>query len=254
MNKPNSNGPSKKRIASIGLIVAVLCLALFLGLYFSRLIPDNNSVANSPTVVSPFDYSLIVVGTNAEVIQGNMLSINVTAGYLEGESKNVSLELSGLPQQSTYSFNPQKGVPTMGSPFNSTLQILVSEETPSDYYNLTIISKADSGKIHSSQYELSVLNSKIILSGTVITNNATPTQITFEQLSSTGSLTGKTYSSVINSGNYSVELPNNEFFAVRVAWTGPDGTTGTQHFIQPYRVNAGVGVNSINCPFEWDTA
>ena len=91
------------------------------------------------------------------------------------------------------------------------------------------------------------------VSGTVTTNEGIPTQIVFEQLSPSGSLTDKVYISAIVLGNYSVVLPNKEFFAVSVDWTKPDGTTGTNHFIQPYGTNAGADVNSINCPFEWET-
>jgi hypothetical protein len=99
-----------------------------------------------------------------------------------------------------------------------------------------------------------IVNTTVLLSGTVTTNEGVPTQIIFKQLSSSGSLTGKVYYSAIVSSNYSVVLPNKEFFAVSVDWTKPDGTAGTHHFIQPYGTNADVGVNSITCPFEWETA
>lgn len=97
-------------------------------------------------------------------------------------------------------------------------------------------------------------NTSVQVSGTVTTNEGVPTQIIFEQMSTSGSLTGKVYSSAIISGNYSVVLPNKEFFAVSVNWENPNGTSGTHHFIQPYGTNAGIGVNSITCPFEWDIA
>jgi hypothetical protein len=73
-------------------------------------------------------------------------------------------------------------------------------------------------------------------------------------MSTSGSLTGKVYSSSIVSGNYSVVLPNKEFFAVSINWEKTDGTSGTHHLIFPYGTNAGLGVNSITCPFEWETA
>jgi hypothetical protein len=234
-------------------VVVVLLIVLFLGLYFSRLSPVNDSNSQTPTN-PPFDYGLSVSETNATLIQGNTLSINLIATYLEGQPENVSFDLSGLPQQAMYSFNPPKGMPTNSTSFNSTLQIPITEQVPSAYYNLTITSQADNGKTHTAQYYLAVLNAKISVSGIVTTNNATPTEIVFEQLSPSGTLTGKTYSSTIISGNYEVQLPNKEFFAVSVDWTRPDGTSGTQYFVQPYRTDAGVGVNSITCPFEWETS
>ena len=129
----------------------------------------------------------------------------------------------------------------------------VTEFVPSDRYYLTITSTADNGKTYSSNYDLTVLNSKISLSGTVTTNKGRiPTKIIFEQMGSSGGLTGKAYSSVIYvSGNYAVVLPNKEFFAVSVEYKSPDGTSGIKGFIQPYGTSAEVGVNSITCPFAW---
>jgi hypothetical protein len=56
----------------------------------------------------------------------------------------------------------------------------------------------------------------------------------------------------MSEGNYVVVLPNQEFFAVKVAYIRPEAT-GIQHFIQPYRTNAGVGVHLVDCPFGWVT-
>ncbi len=173
------------------------------------------------------------------------------ASYLGGQPENVSFDLSGLPQQVTYTFTPQEGLPTNISSFNCTLLIPITEQVPSGYYNLTINSKTDNGKTNSVQCYLAVLNANVLVAGRVTTNNVAPTEIVFEELSSSGSLTGKTFSSVIISGNYEVELPNKEFFAVSVNWSKPDGTTGLHYFILPYGTDAGVGVSSINCPFEW---
>jgi hypothetical protein len=165
------------------------------------------------------------------------------------------LAATGIPKEADYSFTLPKGVPTSNSSFNSTLIIPVTESVPSDRYNLTITSTAGNGKTHSSHYDLTVINSKVSVSGTVTTNKGRiPAQIIFEQMSSSVSPTGEVYSSAIFSGNYAVVLPNKEFFAVSVNWESPDGTSGIQHFIQPYGTSAGVGVNSITCPFAWETA
>jgi hypothetical protein len=238
-------------------VIVILLIAFFLGIYFSRLSPVSNP--NNQTPTNPqFDYSLSVSETNVTLIQGNTLWINLTATYLEGQPENISFYLSGLPQQANYSFNPPKGVPSNSTSFNSTLQIQITEQVPSAYYNLTITSQANNSKTHAAQsahYYLAVLNDKISVSGKVTTNNKTPTKVVFEQLSSPyGSLTGKIYSSTIISGNYSVELPNKTYFALSVDYTRPDGTSGTHHFILPFSTDAAVGVNSITWPFGWETS
>ena len=97
------------------------------------------------------------------------------------------------------------------------------------------------------------VGTSLLVSGTVIANEGVPTKITFEQMSSTGSLTGQIYSSAVILGNYSVFLPKGEFFAVSVNWEKPDRSTGIHYFIQPYGTNGRAGVNSITCPFEWET-
>jgi hypothetical protein len=232
----------------------VILIIFFSGLYFSQLSPTSNSNNQTPTS-PPFNYSLSISQTNITIMQDNTLSLDVIVTCLGGEPENVSFTLSGLPQQATYSFNPPEGMPTNGTSFNSTLKIAITEQIPSAYYNLTITSMPDNTQTHTAQFNLGVINDKISVSGTVTTNHATPTRIEFEQISSSGALTGKTYSSTIyDSGTYKVELPNKEFFAVSVNYKRPNGTTGVQHFIQPYGTYADVGVNSINCPFAWMTA
>ncbi len=251
-----SNTLSKKRtIGIIGILVAILFLAFLLSLSWNGLFSSNNPINNNPTPAStPFDYNLSVPKMDTTVMQGNTVPIDILITYIQGSPENVLLNATGIPKQATYSFTQVEGVPTNSSSFNSTLTIFVTELVPSDQYKITITSTANNGKTYSSHYDLSVIDSKISVSGRVTTNEGIPNQIIFEQMSSYGSLTGKVYSSPIVSGNYAVVLPSEEYFAVSVNWEKTDGTSGTHHFIFPYGTLAGVGVNSITCPFEWEIA
>ena len=236
-------------------MVAILLLALLVSLNWNSFFQSNNQTNDNPTPASIlFDYNLSVPKLDSTVMQGNTVPINILITYTQGSPENVLLNATGIPKEANYSFTQIEGVPTNNSSFNSTLTILITEFVPSDQYNITITSTATNGKTYSSNYDLTVINSKISVSGTVTTNQGVPTQIHFEQMSESGSLTGKVYSSAIVSDTYSVVLPNKEFFAVSVNWESPNGTSGIHYFIQPYGTNARVGVNSITCPFEWETA
>ncbi len=237
-------------------MVGILFLAVLVSLSWNGFFQSNNQTNNNPTLAStPFDYNLSVLKLDSIVMQGNTVPIDIVITYAQGSPEKVLLNATGISKEANYSFTQVEGAPTNNSSFNSTLTILVTEFMLSDQYNITITSTATNGKTYSSHYDLTVINSKISVSGTVTTNKGRiPTQIIFEQMSGSGSLTGKVYSSSIVSGTYSVVLPNKEFFAVSVNWESPDGTSGIQYFIQPYGTNAGVGVNSIICPFEWETA
>jgi hypothetical protein len=237
-------------------LVTILFLAVLVSLDWTGFFHSNNQTNNNLTPASPpFDYNLSVPKLDSTVIQGNVATINILITYTQGSPEKVLLNATGIPKEANYSFTQIEGVPTNNSSFNSILTILITEFVPSDQYNITITSTATNGKTNSSNNDLTVINSKISDSGTVTTNKGIiPTQIHFEQMSVSGSLTGKVYSSAIVSGTYSVVLPNKEFFAVSVNWENPDGTSGIHYFIQPYGTNAGVGVNSITCPFEWETA
>ena len=108
----------KWTIGIVAVVVAVLLIAS-LGLYISRPSPVSKPTNQTPTS-PPFDYSFNIEKTNATVIQGNTLSINLTATYLQGQPEDISFLLSNFPQQAIYSFNPPNGIPTNSTSFNST--------------------------------------------------------------------------------------------------------------------------------------
>jgi hypothetical protein len=95
-----------------------------------------------------------------------------------------------------------------------------------------------------------MISAEVSVSGTVTTNKErTPTEITFQLLWKPNAAT-QTFTAPIQSGNYEISLPNNEFFAVSVDWRSPEGSNGTQNFIQPFSTT--FGKTTIICPFAWE--
>jgi len=247
----SNNFRRNRNVGIVAIVIALLIIALVGSLYLR-----GNSPTLTPTeTMTPnpisFDYHLDVSPTNSTIMQGNSVQIQVTISYVQGSPENITLSAIGIPDRATYTFSQLQGFPSNNSTFNSTLIINVSETVPTDSYSITVNSTSDNGKTYSSSYILSVLSSKISVSGTV--NGGTgvvPTQIVFEQLSATGATT-ETFTVPVQSGEYVISLPNKQFYAVSVTWESLDGSSGTQQFIQPYGVNAGVGISSVNCPFSW---
>jgi hypothetical protein len=237
----------------MGALIIVALVSGFCFLHFGSLPTQEPADKTTQSASVPFDYHLGVFPINGTVIQGNSVQADVALTYVQGTPENVKLSAIGVPEGASYSFSPLQGSPTEDSVFNSTLVIHVSESAPTNSYPITITAVADNGKMHNSSYTLSVivLDSIIKVSGTVNGGiGIVPTQITFEQLSSTGAHV-QTFTAMVQSGYYTIFLPNKQFYAVSVVWEGPDGTSGTHYFIQPYGVNAEEGVTSITCPFSW---
>jgi hypothetical protein len=236
-------------------VAALTIVALVTGFYLLRL---GNSPTQEPADETtppasvPFDYHLDVFPTNETVLQGNTAQTNVTLTYVQGTPENVTLSASGTPESASYSFSTLEGSPTEDSVINSTLTIHVSDSTPSKSYPITVTAVADNGKMHNSSYTLSVivLNSAVKVSGTVDGGiGIIPTQITFDQLSSTGARV-QAFTASVQSGHYTIFLPDKQFYYVSVVWEGSDGFSGTHYFIMPCGVNA-EGAASITIPFSW---
>ena len=246
----NQRVPSKRNLgiaaAALLLLIAVLGGTLFLSEnYAAQTQTAKPTPAPTPT---PFDYHLDVSPSNSTVMQGNSVKVDVTISYVLGSPENVTLNAPGIPSGAACTFSQQQGAPSSNSTFHSILTIQVPEAVPTNTYNITINATAENGKTHSSQYTLSVLAAKVSVAGTVSEGSKTPIQIIFEQLSPSGA-TVQTFTAPIQSGNYAISLPNKQFYAVSVAWNSYDGSSGIHHYILPYGVDAGVGVNSVNCPF-----
>lgn len=205
----------------------------------------------NPTPISiPFDYNLSVSPTKGNVMQGNDIHANVTINYLQGLPENITLNAIGIPLYANYSFSKLEKSPTSNDTLNSILTIHISKDVAHDPYNITITSTSDNGKTYSALYNLSVISAEVSVSGTVTTNKErTPTQITFQLLWKPDAAT-QTFTAPIQSSSYAISLPNNEFFAVKVDWKSPEGSTGTNYFVQPFSTT--FGKTTIICPFSWE--
>jgi hypothetical protein len=240
------------KLIEIAAATATLLIVTLVGILFL----SGNSPTQMPTTEPtpnpiPFNYRLDVSPTNGTTMQGNSVQINVTLAYVTGSPENIMLSAAGIPDGADYAFSQPHGFPSNDSTFTSTLVIHVSEDIPTSTYNVTIKSATDTGKTYSSQYKLSVLNSKVTVSGIVsVGTGVVPTQIIFDPLSNSGA-TVQTFTAPVQSGNYALILPNKQFFAVSVTWEDSEGASGTHHFIMLWNTDAGVGITQINCPFSW---
>ncbi|MCL4430342.1 MAG: hypothetical protein M1167_06275 [Chloroflexi bacterium] len=233
-------------------IVAVLLAVTLVGsLYLGGKSPTQTLPITPTTNPIPFDYRLELSPSHGTAMQGKSVQVNVTVTYVKGLPENVRLDVEGAPDGTSYSFSQSQGCATNNSIFTSTLTFHVSEATPTNTYNLTINSTADNGTTYSLPYTLSVINVRVLVSGTVKGGTGVvPTQIIFEQLTATNAVV-QTFTAPVQSGQYSVSLPNKQFYAVSIFWESSDGTSGKHQFIMPWNTNADVGVTQIDCPFEW---
>ena len=230
----------------IGIII-VLTGIFFLG---GNPAADRSIDTPAPNPVE-FDYVLDLTSENGTILQGNSVNIKLSISYLQGYSENIMLAASGIPSNADYAFSQSRGFPTNDSTFNSILTIYVSEAVPTNSYSIIVSSTADNGKSYSFPYTLFVLDSRILVSGRANGGvDVIPSEIIFEVIENSGEHTYR-FVTLVEEGNYEISLLNTEFYAVAVCWEKLDGSSGTYYFIQPFRVNAGVGVTSINCPFSF---
>jgi hypothetical protein len=194
-------------------------------------------------------YNIEISPKNATIIQGEKIALNVTVNLLQGKPQNLTFIVVGIPKGAEYSFIPSMGYPAFNSTFNSILMIYTSEAVPTNYYNITIIPVADKVINCSAQFDLSIINSKILVSGTVNgPSGVLPKQIVFDLLYGPPA----TFTASVDSGRFSVSLLNKHLYSVTVQWDNQDGTKGTHHFILPFNLDAGIGVNSLTyADFHW---
>ena len=243
---------NSKRYKSVGiaiLIVTFLIISLLGGLYLNGNSSTQTPLQTPTPTPIPFDYNLTISQTNNTIMQGNSAQINAIITHMQGSPENITLSAIGVPNGTYYTFSKLQESPANSSTSTSTLTIHVSQSTPTNSYNITINSTSENGKTHSSQYTLSVLNSEFTISGTINGGNKVPTQIIFEQLSTTGA-TVQTFTATVTSGQYTITLPNNQwYYAVSINWITPDGQSGTHHYLFPRSYGVGVGITSKMEPF-----
>jgi uncharacterized membrane protein len=89
------------------------------------------------TVSPPMDYTITLVQSSATIIQGESISSTITITLTSGVASQITLSAIGQPPGVEISFNPPMGIP----PFNSVMNIKVSQNTPPGIYTITIIAK-----------------------------------------------------------------------------------------------------------------
>ena len=89
------------------------------------------------TVSPPMDYTITLVQSSATIIQGESISSTITLTLTSGVASQITLSAIGQPPGVEISFNPPMGIP----PFNSVMNIKVSQNTPPGIYTITIIAK-----------------------------------------------------------------------------------------------------------------
>jgi len=89
------------------------------------------------TVSPPIDYTITLVQSSATIIQGESISSTITITLTSGVASQITLSAIGQPPGVEISFNPPMGIP----PFNSVMNIKVSQNTPPGIYTITIIAK-----------------------------------------------------------------------------------------------------------------
>lgn len=246
-----NNNQQNRRIGFVSVVILGLIIVL-LGIFFLNGNPAIDKPIESPAPLPvEFDYFLDATSGIGNVLQGNSVNINLSIFYLQGDPENITLIASGIPVNADYTFSKSSGFPTNNITFNSVLTIYVSKAVPTDSYLITINSTAENGKSYSFPYTLFVLGSGILVSGRVDGGvDVIPTEIMFRVVENSGEITNK-FTALIEDGNYAISLFNHKFYYFGVRWEKLDGSSGIHYFIQPFRVNEGVGVTSKTCSFSF---
>jgi hypothetical protein len=100
---------------------------------------------------APPDFSVSAIPPSQDVVQGDSTTYTVSVTPASGFTGDVSLNLSGLPQDATASFNPGS-ITTSGS---STLTVNTLGSTPVGSYPLTITATSGS-LVHTTMVTLGV--------------------------------------------------------------------------------------------------
>jgi hypothetical protein len=226
--------------------------------------------SNTPPSPVSFDYNFGVYPNNGSVQQGNSLQTNANITYLQGSTQAVTLNASAEPNNIICRFSSQAGIPSNNSTFTSTLTINALATTPAGIYPVNITATTANGKAYSSVYTLTVFNTEIQVSGTLVCNSSNdtyPTEIQFA--ASTPTYTASTFNVGVHynfglplqrQGTYSISLPNQQNYIVIITWkslTGigtipnpadmPSGTIVYGSLL----VNCTIGVTSMTQDFSF---
>ena len=206
----------------------------------------STSLPKPSTIVETFDYRLLVFPNSSSVLQGDSIQINVSITPLHGTPEKVILDAQ-VPDGVDFAFNPPELFPKN----NSILTVHSSNAVPSSSYIITVKDATQSGKSQSAQIVLAILPSQVTVSGIISASaGISLKQVVFKQLTWEGKVI-QSFRAPIENASYRIVLPNQWFYALGVVYENAEGTLDTHYFVQPYRVNADVGVTTVNCGFSW---
>lgn len=248
------------KVVASGVIIIIVLIIVLSGIYSGGNVKFGN---NEPII--PLKYSLDLSLSNGTVLQGQILNITVTAGYLQGTPGNVDLSADS-PSGVNCIFLNTTGIPTAGNPFKSTLQISVGDNVSSGTYRVNVTSAAKNSETNSANLTINVLNAFINVSGTVTANldeRMWPTAITFVNIRTREEFTAPVWttsvsgtspnpiSGIIQTGRYSILLLNEQDYSVTCSWSrflmfGGTGDATGSYDAHNLAVNCGVSADSMS--------
>ena len=259
---PNNHATSrsKGRKTLLGLTVALIITVSFVSFWY---VDKYQTLGNQG---ASFEYQLNADSLYGTCVQGGAVTVNITVAYLQGTPQTVNLSANSGISNATYSFSNQTGKPSVNNPFVSTLKIDVPTTEPSNNYAVNITASSPNNRTYSQAYNLTVLNSKIIVSGSVDlsgTQDIYPSEIQFTDL-----VTNENYTSyvdflhfdkpdpqrgLIQQGTYNVTLPNQHSFKVTCYWvsfydnyTLPVPKSNGQIDFGTILINCGAGSSNVS--------
>lgn len=117
-----------------------------LGTYSLTVIGTGGTLSHNTTieltVAAAQDFSISASPSSLTIIQGESGNSTITVGSLNGFNSAVDLTVSGLPADTTATFNLASVTPPSGGSATSTLTINVGSSTANGTYSITIMGKS----------------------------------------------------------------------------------------------------------------
>ena len=212
-------------------LIGIIVIAAFVFVWLRGNFSANHSAPATISPAAPFDYNMSVYPANGTVQQGKNVTANLDITYLQRSIQNVTLTANGGPNGTTFMFSTQTGTLSVNDSFVGTVLIYVPESAIAGTYRVNITSTAATGKTYSDQYELTVQNVEIQVSGKIYvdsSNNTFPTQIQFLSHASTNPApstsapvrlnVGVLFSGVETIGDFTVSIANQQMYTVIIKW------------------------------------
>jgi hypothetical protein len=256
---------AKKTIIAFAAVAVAAIIVVYAAATYS-------TAPQSKPVDSPFRFSLTATPDNATIIQGGNTTLTLEVTYLSGNAEPITFSAVGGPNGTVFQFTNQSEIVTNLKSFRSNLTISVPELADSEVYNIQLLASATNSSGSQANYNLTVVNSKIQVSGTL-----TGTYLEFagysredifpKEIDFTSTTTGETYEVHVKRygdteqypgkvGNYTITLPNlqtykvyGDFFSlphyIPVLSRRAQGATQKGLFT----LDCGVGVDSVEANF-----